>query len=110
MIGARLTSDEDEADVSARNRRIATRAGNMLQKTRLAPDEYVQASDREKNRLGILLGSTMVLRHVLMHPRYGKALQGFLGDLIHSLAPRLEELKSGKLLTWEQQEELDHEG
>lgn len=110
LLGALMSDptvfNEGESNTGERKAKIATRSQNLLMKARLAPEEYTLTKGRENDRMRTLFSGTMVLQHLLLHPRYGKAVEIFFGDLIDSLAPRLEDIKSGELLTWKQQEVL----
>lgn len=79
---------------------------NLMQEIRKAPINYTKAPGDQQANLHLLLAGTLILRHVLNHPRYGSALSAFVIDRLASLEPVLEEFKNGELLAWDQQKEL----
>jgi hypothetical protein len=93
-------------DLADSDSKIASLALNLAQEMRRSPGNYLNASGDDVSRLSNLLAGTMVLKHVLNHPRFGKTFSTFNIELFNSLDPILEEIKSGELLTWDQQEKL----
>ena len=67
---------------------------------------YIKAGGDEQARVQVLLAGTMIFRHVLNHPRYGKSLLPYVIKSFAALAPILDEIKNGELLTWSEQEKL----
>jgi hypothetical protein len=100
MIGE--THANRSADVSEK----ASLALNLIRDIRKSPKNYVMAKGNEMSRLSVLLAGTLVLKHVLNHPRFGIILGRFLIESLNSLNPILDEIKSGELLTWDQQKKL----
>jgi hypothetical protein len=79
---------------------------NLLQEIRRAPTNYSKAGGDDLAKVSVLMAGTTIFRHVLNHPRYGKTFSSFVMDKFTSLAPVLEEIKTGELLTWDQQKDL----
>jgi hypothetical protein len=96
-----------QSDLDASDSKRTSLALNLVQEIRRSPQNYLKASGDDVSRLSSLLAGTMVLKHVLNHPRFGTTLSKYLIESINSLDPILEEIKSGELLTWDQQEKLD---
>lgn len=84
----------------------ASLALNLIRDIRKSPNNFVASQGSDISRLSALLGGTLVLKHVLNHPRFGIVLGRFLIESLNSLSPILDEMKSGELLTWDQQKKL----
>ncbi len=95
-----------QSDLEACDSKRASLALNLVQEIRRSPRNYLKASGDDVSRLSNWLAGTMVLKHVLNHPRFRTTLSKFLIESIDSLDPILEEIKSGELLICDQQEKL----
>lgn len=80
---------------------------NLLMVCRSAPSEYVKSSlARRSENLPALFSGTVIFRHVLNHPKYGKLLASSVKAIFQSIAPKLDEMTKGELLNAEQQKQL----
>lgn len=80
---------------------------NLLMVCRKAPSEYVNSSlARRSENLPVLFSGTVIFRHVLNHPKYGKLLASSVKAIFQSIAPKLDEMTKGELLNAEQQKQL----
>ncbi|MBI5912779.1 MAG: hypothetical protein HY848_22850 [Betaproteobacteria bacterium] len=86
--------------------RRSSLAFNLLLEIRRAPTNYTETTGDDQERVRVLLAGTMILQHVLNHPRYGKALLPYVIKSFTSLSPVLNEIKNGELFTWSEQEKL----
>ena len=101
MIGDTL-GDAEAVDFS----KSASLALNMVQDIRHSARNYLKSTGDGNSRISVLLAGTMVLKHVLNHPRFGKTLAKFIIESFASLEPVLGEIKFGELITWAEQEKL----
>ena len=79
---------------------------NLIQEIPQSARKYMNATGDDRSRLSVLLAGTMVLKNVLNHPRFGKSLAKFIAVSFVTLEPILDEIKSGELITWAEQEKL----
>ncbi len=80
---------------------------NLLMVCRKAPSEYVKSSlARRSENLPALFTGTVIFRHVLNHPKYGKLLASSVRAIFQSIARKLDEMTKGELLNAEQQKQL----
>lgn len=97
---------ESNADANADTSKIASLALNLMQEIRKSPGKFTKSNGDDMSRLSALLAGTLVFKHILNSPRFGKPFAVFLIDSINSIGPVLDEIESGELLTWDQQEKL----
>lgn len=86
--------------------RNASLALNLIQEVRVTPSNYLKMTSNEAEKIRALLAGTIILRHILNHPRYGKSFLPNLTTIVAALDPILDELKNGELLTWDEQKSL----
>ena len=80
---------------------------NFVQNIRSSPKAFRDAKGSDLQRISVLLGGTLVLRHILSHPRYGKDVTILVTRAFDDLVPLLEEMKTLDPLTWDQQLKLE---
>jgi len=104
MTSGMVGSGASGGDSDVKNN--ASLALNLINKIRGAARKYISSGGDELSRVGVLLGGTVIFKHVINHPRYGSDLGTFVSDSFASLDPILDGIKGGELLTWKEQEQL----
>jgi hypothetical protein len=80
---------------------------NLVNVCRKAPTEYVKSfQSRRSENLPALFTGTVIFRHILNHPKYGKLLSSNVKAIFQLIEPKLVEMTKGELLNAEQQKQL----
>lgn len=86
---------------------IASMSLNFVQRIRSSPSNFRSATGSDAQRIAVLLAGTLVLRHVISHPAYGKDVTALVAQAFEDLGPLLDEMKRLDPLTWDQQLKLE---
>lgn len=93
-------------DVDSDPYKAASISLDLIQKIRRSPGKFIKEGGGKNSSLPSLVAGTITIKHILNHPRYGKSLEQFFISTFDSLNPLLDEIESGKLLTWDEQTKL----